>query len=397
MLRFASSPCLSLFVVLLGASPTALAQTIPVTNVEELYAAVNDPAHAGATVVLSPGTYVLSARDPFDAPRPNAGRLHLQRDMSLTGVEGDRGAVVISAIDLPQSSFPTNGIPAGPNAAVRMGLGHNAIEWVTVRDARFAQANIDSGLQALDPSDAFIRIAHVASSGSTRGLNVLNFGPATSGQTIEAEVVDSQFFDNVISLSEGMRFGNFQGARGSTVNVWMSGNLAWGQKQGRLVVNNRAIESTVNVRSSGNRFHENGAGTIIVGGLSSNDTRADGNTITFEAHGDTFVGNTRETDFDHGGLVVLGTEDISTAGGGSGNTVHVRLWGCRMADNEVADLVAIGARWLSPGAAGHSVGNGVTVEILGAGNGRGRWQPTESVADSVPDGPYGNVAEVIRD
>jgi hypothetical protein len=317
--------------------------------------------------------------------------------MSLMGVEGDRDAVVISAIDLPPSSFPTNGIPAGPNAAVRMGRGRNAMAWLTVRDARFGQANIDSGLQALDPGDTFIRIAHVASSGSTRGLNVLNFGPATSGQTIEAEIVDSQFFDNVVGVSEGMRFGNFQGARGSTVNVRMSGNRAWGQKQGRLVVNNRAIDSTVNVRSSGNRFYENGAGTIIAGGLSSNDTRADGNSITFEAHGDTFVGNTRETDLDHGGLVVLGTEDISTAGGGSHNTVHVRLWGCRMADNEVADLVAIGARWVSPGAAGHSVGNRVTVEILGEGNGRGRWQPTESIADSVPDGPYDNVAEVIRD
>jgi hypothetical protein len=278
-----------------------------------------------------------------------------------------------------------------------MGLGHNALEWLTVRDARFAQANIDTGLQALDPADASVRIAHVASTGSTRGLNVLNFGPATSGQTIEADIVDSQFFGNIVNLSEGMRFGNFQGARGSTVTVRMSGNVAWGQKQGRLIVNNRAIGSTVNVWSSGNRFYENGAGTIVVGGLSSNDTRADGNTITLDAHGDWFVGNTSDTEFDHGGLVVLGAEDISAAGGGSNNTVHVRLWGCRMVANEVADLVAIGARWASAGAAGRSENNRVTIEIRGAGNGKGRWQPVEWVADSVPAGSYGNVAEVIRD
>ena len=386
-----------LCLMVLGSGQGALAQTVVVSNVEELYDAVNNPANAGATVVLSPGTYVLSVDDPFGVPRPNAGRLQLQPDMSLKGVEGDRSAVVINAFNLPQSSFPANGFPAGPNAAVRMGLGRNALEWLTVRDARFAQANIDTGLQPLDPGTAFVRIAHVASTGSTRGLNVLNFGPLTSGQTIEAEIVDSEFFDNVVNLSEGIRIGNFQGARGSIVNVKMSGNVSWGQKQGRLIVNNRAIDSTVNVWSSGNRFHDNGAGTIVVGGLSSNDTRADGNTINLDAFGDRFIGNVRDTDLDHGGLVVLGTEDISpVAGGGSNNTVTVRLWGCRMAGNELADLVAIGARWASAAGDGRSANNRVTVEIQGDKKPDGAWQPVELVADSVPAGPYGNVARVIR-
>ncbi|MDE2360845.1 MAG: hypothetical protein KGL70_15845, partial [Betaproteobacteria bacterium] len=172
----------------------------------------------------------------------------------------------------------------------------------------------------------------------------LNFGPATSGQTIDADIIDCQFFDNTLNLSEAVRIGNFQGAHGSTVTVRMSGNLSWGQKQGRLIVNNRAIGSTVNVVSSGNRFYDNGAGTIIVGGLSSNNTRADGNTINFEAHGDQFIGNSAESEFDHGGLVVLGTEDISNAGGGSNNTVNVRLWGSRMLGNDTWDLAGIGAR-----------------------------------------------------
>ena len=134
-----------------------------------------------------------------------------------------------------------------------------------------------------------------------------------------------------------------------------------------------------------------------MGGLSSNDTRADGNTVTVEAHGDRYVSNTGETEFDRGGLIVLGTEDISpAAGGGSHNTVHVSLWGCRMAGNDVADLAAIGARWLSPAAAGRSTNNRVTVEIRGDGAGNGRWQPVEFVADSVPAGAYGNTATVIR-
>jgi hypothetical protein len=159
--------------------------------------------------------------------------------MSLIGVEGDRDAVVISAFNLPASSFPqtVNGVATGPNASIRMGLGHNALEWLTVRDARMGQANIDTGLQPLDPGTAFVRIEHVATTGSFRGLNVLNFGPQTSGQTIEADINDCYFFDNDVSISEGVRMGNFQGARGSTVNFRMSDNRSWGQKDGRLIVN----------------------------------------------------------------------------------------------------------------------------------------------------------------
>jgi hypothetical protein len=395
MMELGSRHVISACLVVLGLSQGAMAQTIAVWNVEELYNAVNDAANAGATLVLSPGSYVLSVTDPNGVPRPKGGRIELQPDMSLKGVEGDRSAVVISAFNLPASSFPQTN---GPNAAVRLGLGHNALEWLTVRDARSAQANIDTGLQPLDPWTAVVRIAHVASTGSTRGLNVLNFGPQTSGQTIEAEIVDSHFFDNVLRLSEGVRLGNFQGASGSTVNVRMSGNVSWGQKMGRVIVNNRAMDSTVNVVSFGNRFYDNGAGTIILGALSSNDARADGNTINVEAYGDRFVGNMGASEFDHGGLVVLGSENISdVAGGGSNNTVHVRLWGCRMTDNAEADLTAIGARWLSGSTAGLSENNHVTIEIHGDGDDKGRWQPVEFVTDTVPDGPnYGNAVVVIR-
>lgn len=212
VLRITLTFCL--ITVVLGAR--SIAQLIPISNVEELYAAVNNPSNAGATLVLSAGTYMLSASDPNSAPRPNGGRIEFQADMSIVGVTGDRSAVVINAYNLPASSYPqnVNGVNMGPNAAVRLGLGHNTLEWLTVRDARFAQANIDSGLQPLDPGTAYIRVAHVDSTGSTRGLNILNFGPRTSGQTIEAEIDDCRFFNNIFNLSEGVRMGNFQGARG---------------------------------------------------------------------------------------------------------------------------------------------------------------------------------------
>lgn len=400
-----SNRCILFWLAMLTLRVTAAAQVIQISNVEELYSAVNDPANAGAALVLAPGTYWLSPTDSKSAQRPNGGRIELQMDMSIAGVEGDRDAVVINASGLPLSSFPqvVNGVAIGPNAAVRMGLGHNALEWLTVRDAVNGGANIDTSLQPLDPGTAYIRVAHVASTGALRGLNILNFGPQTSGQTIEADIDDCYFFDNnatlIQSQTSGLRIGNFEGARSSIVNVRMSGNLGWGQKLGLSIVNNRASESTINVIASGDRFYGNGAGSIIFGGISVAGTRADGNTINFEAHGDQFTENTAATEFDHGGLVIQGTENASPVnGGGSNNTVNVELWGCRMSDNEVSDLYGAGAR--SNFGANRdpslSQNNHVTIQIHGDGNGKGRWQPVEFFADSLPDTPdYGNSVTVI--
>jgi hypothetical protein len=376
-----------LLCLVLTLSPSAQAQVIQISNVEELYSAVNDTANVGTTLILSPGTYILSASDPNGILRPKGGRIELQLDMSLMGVEGDRDAVVISAINLPASSFPTkmNGLATGPNAAVRMGRGHNALEWLTVRDAVNGQANIDAGLQVPDAAGAFIRVEHVASTGSTRGLNVNTFGTQWSYKTLEADINDSYFFDNV---SEGVRMGTLQGAQGAMINVRMSGNSSWGQQTGRLIENNGNMDGTVNVLSSGNQTYGNGAGTIVIDALSSGDARADGNTVNFEAHGDRFVGNTGFTPLDSGGLFVLGTENISpNSGGGSNNTVNISLWGCRMLDNTGTDLTAIAARSVPGTTASLSQNNHVTIEIHGEGNGNGRWQPVEFFADSLPAVP----------
>ena len=403
MKKLGFSNCALSWLIVLALCPSAMAQVIQISKVEALYSAVDNPANAGATLVLAPGTYMLTPTDPYGASRPKGGRIEFQMDMSLMGVEADRDAVVISAVNLPASSFPTttNGLATGPNAAIRMGLGHNALQWLTVRDTINGQDNINTGLQPLDPGDAYILVAHIASSGSNRGLDILNFGPKTSGQTIEADVVDSYFFENPFGTSVGVRSGNFSN-RGSTVNVRLSGNLVWGQKQGWSMENSTATGSTVNAVSSGNRFYGNGVGTSILGVVTSGTARADGNTIHFEAHGDQFTGNTAATQFDHGGLAVVGTENVSpVGGGGSNNTVNVQLWGCRMSDNYASDLYAVGARSnFSSVAADPSLSqnNHVTIEIHGDGNGNGRWQPVEFFADSLPAAPpnYGNSVTVIE-
>lgn len=403
MKKLGSYNRIALWLVVLALAPFAGAQNIQISNVEELYSAVNDPGNAGATLVLGRGTYMLSAIDVGGVARPNGGRIQLQPNMSLLGVEGDRDAVVINAFNLPASSFPTtaNGVATGPNAAVRMGLGHNSIEWLTVRDARNGQANIDTGLQPLDSADTYIRVAHVTSTGSARGMNILNFGPQSSGQTIEADVIDSYFFDNVLGVSEGIRSGNFQGSVASTVSVRMSGNLSWGQKVGLSIENNTATNSTVNVVSAGNRLYSNGVGTVIAGGITQGAARADGNTVNLEAHGDEFLDNTLDTDFDHGGLVVVGSENASTTGGGGDNNmVNIQLWGCRMQNNELWDLAVFGARsyptnlLMDPSL---NQNNHVTIEMKGDGNGNGKWQPVQSFIDSIPSVPdYDNSVTIIQ-
>src|SRR5689334_24142830 len=95
--------CMWLLMIVL--SPLASAQVIPVSNLEELYEAVNNPNNVGATVALAEGVYMLSATTPAGAARPKGGRIELQKDMSLIGVEGDRNLVVINAFNLPAASF----------------------------------------------------------------------------------------------------------------------------------------------------------------------------------------------------------------------------------------------------------------------------------------------------
>src|SRR5215813_291766 len=81
-------PVVSSLIAILALTASAVAQDQPVINVsdvEALYAAVNNPANAGAIVVLASGTYSLTAKDANNQSRPNGGRLVLQSAMALVG------------------------------------------------------------------------------------------------------------------------------------------------------------------------------------------------------------------------------------------------------------------------------------------------------------------------
>jgi hypothetical protein len=387
-----------------------------VSNVEELYAVVNDAANAGAAVGLAPGVYTLSATDAAGAPRPNNGRLELKADMSVYGVAGDRAAVVIDASFLPASSFT---VPFGRTGVIRAGLGSNAIEWLTIAGHPFAAAAVETDLVQTDPQSTpmrtTIRVAHVVAGGrmladgtaprvdvsgaSARGVDIRNVGTAgMAGRRIDAEIVDSEVFGGV----EGIRIINFNGAHFGEIAVVMQGNRSYANGLGCIIENNRSNSAKIFVRSSGDRFEDNGLGCEIGGALVAAAGVANTNTTIFEAHGTHFTNNTRTEFFndtgpaftDLGGLLVVGAE-AALAGAAntvSGNTVVVRLWGSKIAENQEFDFQAFGARSAvnPPGLAGTD--NHAVVELHGVS----KFVEIMAV-DSEPADPEGtNTVTVVR-
>jgi hypothetical protein len=261
---------------------------------------------------------------------------------------------------------------------------------MTVRNARNGTANIDTGLQA--PGPAFVTIAHVSLSGSQRGLDVLNRGAGSSGEMIEADIIDNDFFDNYFreNPNQGVRVVNFQ-VVGSVINARIAGNRSWGQPVGMTLANNNATNSVVHVNSSGNRFFDNGAGAVVLGGNGA----ANGNIVNLEARGDQFLDNAAQNVL-VGGLRIIGGE-TSIGNGVNNNTVNVALWGCRLEGNNTWDIYGVGAHSTPESIGTPGANNHVTIEIHGEGNGRGRWQPVEFFADTVPSDPATtNSVTVIR-
>ncbi|HEU5258351.1 MAG TPA: hypothetical protein VFU28_20330 [Vicinamibacterales bacterium] len=378
-----------------------------VADVEQLYDAVNavNDVNVGATVVLAPGIYTLSVNDQFGAARPHGGRLELKQDMSLYGVAGDRAAVVIDAKGLLSPSF-TAELPMGQRTGViRIGRGSNAIEWLTVLAKPVAAAGIETDLG--ETSSTWIRVAHVVSDGSSRGVDVRNAGWAMNvGRQIDAEIVDNEFVGppptDVSSsvTTEGIRVSNFAGADSGVIVATLSRNRSHGFQYGCVIANNRSSNAIVQVRSSVDRFFGNAQACVIFGGISQTATGiANSNSTAFEAHGSEFVDNTLTIDVvKPGGIRVAGGLSTIKANATSQNIVSVALWGSKVSGNSGdfqacisgIDFQAYGACSGTTNTAGHD--NHATIELHGVSA-----LVDYVAADSVPDDPSaGNSVTVIR-
>lgn len=367
-----------------AASRTVAASALAVTNVEQLYAAVNDPANTGAAIVLAPGTYVLSATNPGGVARPNGGRLELQRDMSLSGVSGDRSAVVIDFSALPAASFTV----AGKSSGIRIGRGNNSVEWLTILGNPSSAAGVETDLVDVYPPQ--VVIAHIVAHGSIRGVDVRNSGVAMNGRSVVARIDDNDFFGG----KEGIRVLNESGVIGGQIDLTMSGNRAHDNNVGCVVEHNRASSGSLRVRSSGDQFEHNNIGCLIGGGLVNAVGAANSNTTVFEGHGDAFVDNTLVVNgaADAGGLLVIAAETPNAPNSASHNSVTVQLWGTMVSGNHNVDFQAFGARNTGnpPGPSG--VDNHTTIELHGVSK-----QIDVVAVNSLPLDPTGtNTVTIVR-
>jgi len=362
--------------------------SISVSDVEELYAAVNDPTKAGFAISLAPGTYTLSAKTAGGASRPNGGRIELQSDMSLTGVSNDREAVVIDMSLLPLASL---NIALGRTAGIRIGRGNNSIQWMTIVGNPNSAAGIETDLADGNPTQ--IVVAHVVAHESIRGVDVRNTGAAMSGRLIVARLEDNEFFRG----AEGIRVLNSGGTIGGQIDVTMSGNQSHDNANGCIVEHNRASSGSIQIRSSGDQFTHNGLGCLIGGGLVAAPGSANSNVTVFEAHGDTFADNTL-TQFvnggaiDFGGVLVLGAETPGVANSASHNSVQVSLWGTKVSGNQHIDFEAYGARSVANPVGISGIDNHATIELHGVSK-----QIDVVVTNSLPTDPSGtNSVTVVR-
>jgi hypothetical protein len=377
-----------------SAARAPASDVIRVTDVEHLYAAINNPANEGARIILSPGIYVLSATDPAGAARPNGGRLELQRDMSLYGTSNERSAVVIDERGLPMSSLRfAFGSTVLPTAPIRMGRGTNAIEWLTALGNAIAVASVATDLGGMPATR--IRIAHLVTSGAPRGLDVRNVGTVMAERRLEAEIVDGDFSRSV----EGIRISNAAKADHASIDVVMRGNRSYMNTVGCIIENNVTNFATISVQSYDDRFEDNGLGCELGGGFVGPGA-ANSNSMELEAHGSSFSNNTRTEFFntngpiftEFGGLLVVGGHALTSVNTTSDNVVTVRLWGTKVAGNQNVDFEAFGA-WSEaglPGIAGTN--NHVTIELHGVS----KQIDVEAIASQPADPTGTNSVTVIR-
>lgn len=367
-----------------AASRTVAAAPLAVTNVEQLYAAVNDPANAGAAIVLAPGTYVLSATNSGGVARPNGGRLELQPDMSLSGLSGDRSAVVIDFSALPASSFNVLGKTSG----IRTGRGNNSVEWLTILGNPNSAAGVETDLVGASPTH--VAIAHVLAHASIRGVDVRNSGVAMNGRSIAVRIEDNDFFGG----KEGIRLLNESGVIGGQIDVTMSGNHSHDNNVGCVMEHNRASSGGIHVRSSGDHFEHNNIGCLIGGGLVNAVGAANSNTTAFEGHGDAFVDNTLVVNgaTDAGGILVIGAETPNAPNSASHNSVTVQLWGTMVSGNHNVDFQAFGARNTGTPSGVSGVDNRTTIELHGVST-----RIDVVAVNSIPLDPTGtNTVTIVR-
>lgn len=365
-----------------------MADEVHVSDVESLYAAINDPGNAGKTIVLAPGTYHLTRLNPLGAPRPNGGRLELQADMSMSGVNGHRDRVVIDSSD--PDNGPSFNLGPGVNAGtIRMGRGRQTLEWLTVVGGAKSAAGVQTDLVGGTP---VLRIAHVVCTGSVRGIDVRNLGPEGAGRTLTVDLDDNEVTGNMTGTGQGIRFVN-TASDGAAIVASLHGNRSHRNIAGFLAANQGSNGASVTIDSHNDRFDDNDIGGLILGGVQGMAASvANDNVVNLTMHAGSIARNdgvpSTPKDFS-GGLNVVGGAGVAP-GSTSRNTVKVSIVGLSFSDNLNTDVKAWGARTTAASPAGAY--NTVTVTLQGLSA-----QAVTDKDDSEPDEPAGtNRATIVQ-
>ncbi len=308
-------------------------RVVGVATVEELYAAVNDPANAGAVIDLAPGSYVL------DPSRPNGGTLVLQPGMALVGhneyVDRDGDGVwdpLGSDPEIfadPATETVIDGGRLGENepsgGVIRTGRD-NSVEKLTLKGNPEAPAVIKviperaAGGIAAKVTDCII-------GGARRGIQVFHGGPDFSGfrssVTIEGNIIRHN--------RAGFGFGiHIQQAfvAGAAWKAQLRNNRFYDNRVGLFVETASSQTSEITVLSTANVYERNAVGIVLIGGrdLRSSEGSND-NRTSFVSVGDAIWSN---VGVDGGGiLAVAGLRDGTATSGNDNNDVRLELLGTR--------------------------------------------------------------------
>ncbi|HEY5409025.1 MAG TPA: hypothetical protein VIJ92_18175 [Ginsengibacter sp.] len=369
---------------------------INVSTAAQLYAAVNDATNTGALIILAPGTYLL------DATQPNAGRIELLENMELQGQPGHAEKVIIDASVLPGTSFvPPLNFPAAKTGAIRMGRGFNSLEWVTVKGNATAQALsvIDADL-IWTGSPSSIRIANCIVTGGRIGIDVRNAGVASAGRILEAALTANEITEDTVQQGQGIEIQNANGATGASILASLRDNYVHGNKVALRAFNNNANNtptdsSSIVIQSTNDRFDENGIGLYLFAGLNQGtNTAANGNSLSFEAHGSSVQNNLGiippdVTDPAPCGLYVAAALSVNGADV-SNNKLAINLYGTKISNNNGSDIKAYGALSFKSFPAG--TGNTTEIHLDGISK-----QATIETTASLPAEPAGtNAIKVFK-
>jgi hypothetical protein len=341
-------PIVSSLIVGLALTASAVAQQQPVVNVsdlEALYAAVNNPANAGAIVVLASGTYTLTAKDGNNQSRPNGGRLVLQSGMALIGqnsyVDFDNDGIwdprddnndgisdtdpvrgLIFADPASETIINAVNLSGGGGGAVRIGLD-NRVEKLTVRNTNKIAAGIDVNVVP-DIGGMRAEIRDCLVEDGQRGIRLLIF--TRSGVDSSAVLERNILRRNTGVFGFGAQVA-IQFTSNSSWDVIVRNNRLYANRLGLFVVGEASTNVESRVLSMRNMYLQNRLGAEIDG------RDGNGQNIHFTS--------VKDDIFDNVGNVVAGL------GGGivaiAGLITHA---GATPSSNNALDLQFLGTRWL---------------------------------------------------